>query len=319
MTEKEFGIESQSVILKGGTESSQKLETDLNYVSDFDNTKNDHVPADTKICPACSFVTKNLEHHINLCHQPVLKLKVLRKPLVDCFLSKYQKQKEKDYSVLSAESLVDTFDENRQKPSVTKINNVHSHEVKDQEDFRARKYKCSICEKKYFQASNLEKHIEFAHDGKKYQEDDSSFSQTNGKLHITSVHEGKKPNNCTQEDLNDKKKVKRPRKAMIEEKMKLVKTQCGKHAVREVSLMLNIDRGNLRRWIKKEGVTFTQKEGECKFCEIKSSNDSVSKNRLFQFLKFNKTSKFQCYFCDFTTLNKKRGCIFKHIKSIHKK
>ena len=107
------------------------------------STKNDHVPADTKICPACSFVTKNLEHHINLCHQPVLKLKVLRKQLVDCFLSKYQKQKDKDYSVLGAESLDKTFDENRQKPSDTKINN----DVKDQEDFgdySARKYKLCV-------------------------------------------------------------------------------------------------------------------------------------------------------------------------------
>jgi hypothetical protein len=43
--------------------------------------------------------------------------------------------------------------------------------------------------------------------------------------------------------------------------MKLVKTQCGKHAVREVSLMLNIDHVNLRRWIKKEGVTFTYTKG----------------------------------------------------------
>ena len=84
--------------------------------------------------------------------------------------------------------------------------------------------------------------------------------------------------------------------------------------------MLNIDRGNLRRWIKKEGVTFTLKEGECKFCEMKKSNDSISKDRLFQFLKFSKTNKFQCYFCDFTTedKNNSRGCIFKHIKSIHK-
>ena len=319
LTEKEFGIESKSVKLKGVAESPQNLETDLNYVSDFMSTKNDHVPADTKICPACSFVTKNLEHHINLCHQPVLKLKVLRKQLVDCFLSKYQKQKDKDYSVLGAESLDKTFDENRQKPSDNKINNVHSNDVKDQEDFgdySAGKYKCSICENFFSKASDLEKHIETAHDGKNCQENESSFSQTNGKLHITSVHEGKKPNNCTKELLNSKKKVKRPKKALIAEKMKLVKTQCGKHAVREVSLMLNIDHANLRRWIKKEGVTFVQKEGECKFCEIKKSNDSISKDRLFQFLKFNKTNKFQCYFCDFTT--QKRGCIFKHIKSIHK-
>ena len=209
LTEKEFGIESQSVILEGVTESPPKLKTDMNYVSDFNTTKNDYVPADTKICPACSFVTKNLEHHINLCHQPILKLKVLRKQLVDCFLSKYlhRKQKDKDYCVLDAESLDKTFDENRQKPSDTKINNVHSHDVKDQEDFSdysARKYKCSICNFFFSKASDLEKHIEIAHDGKKCQEDETSFSQTNGKLHITSVHEGKKPNNCTQEVLNGK-------------------------------------------------------------------------------------------------------------------
>jgi len=116
-----------------------------------------------------------------------------------------------------------------------------------------------------------------------------------------------------------KKKMGRPRKACHDKNLELVKKSCGGHSVREMSLMLNINYCTLKVRILKEKIDYGTNKGECQLCEMKKSNDGISKDMLFQFMKFNTDHKkniFKCSLCTFTA--RKRGSIFTHIKSLHK-
>ena len=412
LTENFFANESQPVIIEGVKESPQKLETNLDHVSDFNTTKIDHldeieqsVSEETKICPACSFVTKNLDHHINVCHQPVLKLKVIRDNYYNC--SNFEKRDQEEFGYnrskrymcsLCEKLFVKAVDlEKHTKKAHDDKKPYKTHEVHEEKKpikctickkvlldkagllkhiSMVHKvkipFKCSICDERLDDKSSLQKHLNSVHNSKKnlycnicdlsfllkrsmtkhfasvHNEKIKLFdcsicrksfmSIVNLNQHISYTHEGekpeiksrthpietvhdkKKPNNCTQEVVNGKKKVKHPREALIDKKMELVKTQSSKHASREVSLMSNIDHGRLRQRIRKEAVTFPLKDGECKSFEIQKS---ISKDILFQFLKFDndkKKNKFKCSICDFTAHdnNNSRGYILMHIKSIHK-
>ena len=110
------------------------------------------------------------------------------------------------------------------------------------------------------------------------------------------------------------------RDPVIAEKMKLVKNQCGKHSLASMSLMLNLNNSTLHETVKRDGITFSEKLNfECHMCEIKRSNENISKDLLFPYLKFNpdaKNNSFLCSICKFS--NEKRSNVFTHIKSIHK-
>ena len=109
----------------------------------------------------------------------------------------------------------------------------------------------------------------------------------------------------------------RPRSALCDKKMEIIKNSCGQHSLTSMSLMLNMDMMTIRYNINKEGLTFDGNQVECKLCELKLSNDSINQDLVFQFMKYDTDKdKFGCTVCEFWTL--KRGSLYTHIKSIHK-
>ena len=115
-------------------------------------------------------------------------------------------------------------------------------------------------------------------------------------------------------------KKRKPKRELInDEKFKLVKDQCGKHSVNNMSYMLNMNSTTLQNRIKKEKIKFTEKQGECYFCDLKKSNDTIDKVNLFPLLKYNHDKKrVECAVCNFSSARDKRGPVFTHIKSLHK-
>ena len=114
-----------------------------------------------------------------------------------------------------------------------------------------------------------------------------------------------------------KKKMGRPRSALCDKKMEIIKKSCGQHSLTSMSLMLNMDMMTIRYNMKKEGLTFDGTQVECELCELKMSNDSINQDLVFQFMKYDTDKdKFGCTVCEFWTL--KRGSLYTHIKSVHK-
>ena len=145
---------------------------------------------------------------------------------------------------------------------------------------KVRKYGCNMCDKTFTLKGSL-------------------------KTHVQNLHKSK--------DFTLKKKK------LNDEKVKFVKNQCGKHSVNIMSCMLNMNYSTLQLRIEKEKIEFTEKQGECYFCDLKKSNDAIDKAHLFPLLKYNHDKKrIECTVCNFSSAKSKRGHIFTHIKSIHK-
>ena len=117
-----------------------------------------------------------------------------------------------------------------------------------------------------------------------------------------------------------KEKKRQKRELINDEKFKFVKDQCGKHSMSKMSCMLNMNYSTLQHRIEKEKIKFTEKQGECYFCDLKKSNDAIDKAHLFPLLKYNHDKKrIECAVCNFARVKKgNRGNIFTHIKSVHR-
>ena len=177
-----------------------------------------------------------------------------------------------------------------------------------------KKYFCNICDLKFLLKQSLKKHLVSVHNKPIKVYDcsicsDSFMNQDRLTKHRRNVHHEETRN-----------VMGRPMKASHVKTLELVKTLCGNHSVNEMSLMLNINYCTLKEAMKRDKVIFQGKESECHLCEMKKSNDLISKDVLFQFMKFNNEHKaFKCTICDFTTRKRgKRGSMFTHIKSLHK-
>jgi hypothetical protein len=160
-------------------------------------------------------------------------------------------------------------------------------------------------------------------------------------------------NNCEKKDSafdsNDSKKFEVPEKQskkmnrkIIDDKIELVKKQCGKHTVTSIAEMLNIARATLRLRIKKEGIVFSEKLTDCEFCEMKKSILEFETDLIFPFMRFNsENDKFECSICNYLvpeicrkakipensmdmpikqdpSICVERSYLFQHIRSEHK-
>ena len=164
-------------------------------------------------------------------------------------------------------------------------------------------------------------------------------------------------NNCEKKDSafdsNDSKKFKVPEKQnkkmqekmnrkIIDDKIELVKKQCGKHTVTSMAEMLNIAKTTLRLRIKKEGIVFSETLTDCEFCEMKKSIQEFETDLLFPFMRFNsENDKFECSICNYLvpeicrkakipensmdmpikqdpSICVERSYLFQHIRSEHK-
>ena len=143
------------------------------------------------------------------------------------------------------------------------------------------------------------------------------------------------------EKQNKKMQEKMDRK-VIDDKIELVKKQCGKHTVTSMAEMLNISRTTLRLRIKKEGIVFSETLTDCEFCEMKKSIQEFETDLLFPFMKFNsENDKFECSICNYLvpeicrkakipensmdmpikqdpSICVERSYLFQHIRSEHK-
>ena len=182
-----------------------------------------------------------------------------------------------------------------------------------------KKYFCNICDLKFLLKKSLKKHLISVHNKPNKVYDCSICSESFMSQHHLTKHR----QNFHEETKNV---MGRPMKALHVKALELVKTLCGNHSIREMSLMLNININTLKVRINNDKVIFQGKEGECHLCEMKKSNDLICKDVLFQFMTFNKhlnKNIFKCTICGFSTRNyenKKstRGSMFMHIKSLHK-
>ena len=164
-------------------------------------------------------------------------------------------------------------------------------------------------------------------------------------------------NNCEKKDSafdsNNSKKFKVPEKQnkkmqekmnrkIIDDKIELVKKQCGKHTVTSMAEMLNIAKTTLRLRIKKEGIVFSETLTDCEFCEMKKSIQEFETDLLFPFMRFNsENDKFECSICNYLvpeicrkakipensmdmpikqdpSICVERSYLFQHIRSEHK-
>ena len=109
----------------------------------------------------------------------------------------------------------------------------------------------------------------------------------------------------------------RPRKKSIDEKVELVKTQCGRHNIPKMALMLDIPQRSLHSRIKEEGITFSKKIAECVFCDMEKTMVDIKKDKLLTFLRFNQDEdKFECSICN--ALLKDRPQMYTHLKEKHR-
>ena len=175
---------------------------------------------------------------------------------------------------------------------------------------------CNICDCSFRLKKSLRKHFVTVHKEKiKQNECSICYKQlpSLGALNKHMIYERRKT------DESKRNKIGCPRNPTVDKTLEVVKTLCGNHSIREMSLMLNIDFMTLKARLKNDGVIFLGKKADCQLCKMKKTNDSISKDALFKFMKFNSDHKrkiFKCSLCDFTVA--KRGSIFIHIKSLHK-
>jgi len=106
-----------------------------------------------------------------------------------------------------------------------------------------------------------------------------------------------------------------------DEKMDLVRNQCGRHNHTSMSLMLNVPISSLRLRMKKEGIPFKPeiRNSECDLCKMKSIG-KLTKDQLQNYLRFNmETGLLECSICGFSKEGAcPRSALFKHIRSIHR-
>ena len=96
------------------------------------------------------------------------------------------------------------------------------------------------------------------------------------------------------------------RKKINDEKFELVKSQCGRHKIYSMALMLNINSNKLIRRIKKEGIKFSEKLEECLFCEKSRNAADIKYDEILPYLKFNSDeNKFECSICDSSYVERK--------------
>ena len=208
-------------------------------------------------------------------------------------------------------------------------------------------FKCDICDYECALKGNLKHHIASVHQGIKpfkCKLCDYEFSKNSSlKRHIESVHERIKPLNCNIcdfktatkhslkehiESVHEGPKLKLKKKLLIElidEKVKVVKSQCGKHSVLSMAGLLNMSLRTLRKRIKKENIIFQKKpieySCECQFCEMEKNSAEVVKDDLLPLLRFNQDEeKFQCFFCNslFSDSQWGKQKLVVHLKLIHR-
>ena len=109
----------------------------------------------------------------------------------------------------------------------------------------------------------------------------------------------------------------RRRKKSNDEKVELVKTQCGRHTIPKIALMLDIPFQTLHSRIKKEGIKFSKKIAECVFCDMEKTMVDIKKDKLLAFLRFNQDEdKFECSICN--ALQRDRPQMYNHLKEKHR-
>ena len=120
-----------------------------------------------------------------------------------------------------------------------------------------------------------------------------------------------------------KLKFKKERQAykFTNEKMELLKNQCGRHSLLEMAEVLNVSRSCLSKIIRKKGIIFERKQieysWECQFCEMGKNSANVEKEDLLPLLRFNQDEeKFQCFLCN--SLFSERSKLSMHLRTIHR-
>ena len=102
-------------------------------------------------------------------------------------------------------------------------------------------------------------------------------------------------------------------KLVNDEKFAIVKSQCGRHSVLSMALMLNMPKNTVHDRIKKEGVIFTEKDFECQFCVMKKKNEDIGYELLYPLIRLdNDTDQFECSICNFLVPD--RSLLYTHIR-----
>ena len=113
-------------------------------------------------------------------------------------------------------------------------------------------FKCNICNYKCAAKANLKRHTKSVHEGSKPFKcklcDYETSRNSSLKGHIESVHEGPKL----------KLKSERPTKEFYDEKLKVIKSQCGRHSALSMAGLLNMSLRRLQKRIKKEKHHFSK-------------------------------------------------------------
>ena len=105
-----------------------------------------------------------------------------------------------------------------------------------------------------------------------------------------------------------------------DDKLELVRNQCGRHNLSSMALMFNMAKGSLCSKLKAEGIEYKKKvtelTAECKLCEMKKNTVVLKRDLLMPMLRFNsEKDQFECSICNFSA--PERGIIFTHLRSIH--
>ena len=116
----------------------------------------------------------------------------------------------------------------------------------------------------------------------------------------------------------EKNKGGRPTKN--DDKLELVRNQCGRHNLSSMALMFNMAKGSLCSKLKAEGIEYkkkvTESAPECKLCEMKKNTVVLKRDLLMPMLRFNsENDQFECSICNFSA--PERGIIFAHLRSQH--
>ena len=108
-----------------------------------------------------------------------------------------------------------------------------------------------------------------------------------------------------------------PKNIKHDEEFILVKNQCGRHKLSEMSLLLGMNMSTLRSRIKREGITFSKKLLECELCEMKKNTIDIMKYPLITMITYNSVEKkFECCICKFS--GSFRGIMHRHLIEKHR-
>ena len=116
--------------------------------------------------------------------------------------------------------------------------------------------------------------------------------------------------------LEEKRKM-GPKNIKHDEKFILVKNQCGRHKISEMSLLLEMNMSTLKSRIKREGITFSKKLLDCELCEMKKNTVDIMKYPLITMITYNSVEKkFECCICKFS--GSFRGIMHRHLIEKHR-